>query len=649
MNPAGKGVIVLFLLCLVNYCPAQTHAISRLKANLSSVANQHEKLVIILRLCEERRSLNSDTLFKYAQLAKTLAVQQRNERGIGLAENYLGFSYLKKGLYDSVLIVCQRNHARLTDKKYDDVRLHFLNLEALTLLRKKKYKESLAMYYEVLDRAEKMRDTLYQVIGLNGIGLVYKHMGKPREAIGWYFNALEVSKNPYYCEYYNAPLSNLATAYTKLERYDSAEHFIKRAIRAARKYEILDFLSGSLCELANIYIHTGRGSLAEVPLQESLKIRKELNDPVGIILDKSQLSLYYASNGNTPEGTKLALEGLQMAHEKNLDFLVPQLLESIGANYKAAGDFEKYSSVLLRLMEIKDSAFNSNSAEAMMELQQKYQAEKRDNIITQQELYITQQRFSITKKNYWLYGSGLLIFFASIAAYLVFKNYRRKQRMRMLLIIANEKQKAARAVLMAEENERKRIAADLHDSLGAYAASIASNIDHIKLPGADSSNQLAMQELKANSHSIVSQLNDTIWILNRDALSLTAISDRLKGFIQRIQYSHPSFRFDVKEAINIDHSLPPSQAFHLFQVLQEAITNAVKHSGGDEVTIVIEGGSSWSIKVINNGKSLNGKATSSTGNGIKNMKKRSTTCGWRISWEDAQPSGTTLSIAPTTN
>jgi signal transduction histidine kinase len=591
--------------------------------------------------------LNSDTLYNYAKQAKQLAVSLKNERAISLADNYLGFSFLKKGEYDSILSICDANLGRIDSKKNPDIRAHFLNLRALTLLRKKKFKESLAEFYNVLDFSEKHKDTLYQVIARNGIGLVYKHMGQPKEAIGWYYTALRASTNPYYCEYYNAPFSNMATAYSKLGRYDSAEVYIQKAIVAARKYQILDFLSGSLCELANIYIHTNRSSLAEEPLKESLSIRKELNDPVGIILDKSQLALYYANNGDPGKGISLCNEAIEMAENKNLRFLLPQLYESIAVSYKKAGDFEKYSEILSLLIDVKDSSYRANSADALAETKERYRAEKRENIINQQELFITQQKLAISKKNYWLYGSALLVLFASMAAYMAFMNYRRKKNMELILMVEREKRMAEMAIHEAEENERKRIAADLHDSLGAYAASIASNIEH--LPAIDQTSQVALQELKANSQSIVSQLNDTIWVLKRDSLLLTAISDRLKQFIQRIQSSYPSFSIDVSEEIATDHMLSPSQAFHLFQILQEAVTNALKHSGGDKITIHLKGNGSWSVAVADNGRGFNPVSPGEQGNGINNMKQRSGNERWGIVWSENEPSGTIVTINPTTN
>ena len=218
----------------------------------------------------------------------------------------------------------------------------------------------------------------------------------------------------------------------------------------------------------------------------------------------------------------------------------------------------------------------------------------------------------------------------------------------MQLAVEEEKRIAAKAIADAEEQERKRIAADLHDNLGAYAASIASNIDHIKILPADQGTVTAMQELRNNSRAIVSQLNDTIWVMKKDALSLTAISDRLKIFIQRIQSSYPTIKIDVMENIADDHLLPPSQAFHLFQILQEAINNAVRHSGGNEVIVSIQSNSAWKITVSDNGKGFD-SFSEKEGNGLMNMKARSKEAGWTIEWKSNEPTGTQLIITPTTN
>ncbi|MEO8173964.1 MAG: ATP-binding protein, partial [Sediminibacterium sp.] len=129
-------------------------------------------------------------------------------------------------------------------------------------------------------------------------------------------------------------------------------------------------------------------------------------------------------------------------------------------------------------------------------------------------------------------------------------------------------------------------------------------------------------------------LSDTIWALKKEALTLTAVSDRLKIFIQRVQASYPAVSIDVEETIHTDHALSPSQGFHLFQTIREAVINALKHSGGNHILIDIQGETNeWKIIVSDNGSGMkNTSSTSGDGNGLFNMKNRTAEAGWAIEW-----------------
>jgi signal transduction histidine kinase len=205
---------------------------------------------------------------------------------------------------------------------------------------------------------------------------------------------------------------------------------------------------------------------------------------------------------------------------------------------------------------------------------------------------------------------------------------------------------SAEAIREAEETERKRIAADLHDNLGAYAASIVSNLEFIRTRSEDLQTKLAMDELRNNSQSMVSQLGDTIWALKKDALALTAISDRIKLFVQRIQPSYPDIHIYVTEKILNDPVLSPSHAFHLFQLVQEAVNNAVRHSACRMIHVEIESREGWKIIVYDDGQGMikRSASLSSGGNGLQNMRERASITGWQIRWLPNKPAGTRVEI-----
>jgi signal transduction histidine kinase len=356
----------------------------------------------------------------------------------------------------------------------------------------------------------------------------------------------------------------------------------------------------------------------------------------------SSLASYYANNGQTDKGIELCKEGIAIAKQRGLSSQLLMIYRALAENYKAADMTPDYSHTLESIIALKDSFNNINSSKQLAELQAANETQKNERTIIQQKL-------DLTKKNYWLYGSSLFILMAVIIAWLAFKVYRRRQELKMHSIREEEKRISALAVMHAEEHERKRIAADLHDNLGSYAASIASNLDHISIHQFNVHAAAPLQELRNNSQAIVSQLSDTIWVLKKDALSLTAISDRVKVFIQRIQPSYPGVAIDVLEDIRHDHLVQPSQAFHLFRIIQEAINNALKHSQCKTIVVRINGTETWSVSIEDDGKGWQ-EATATTpttgGNGIINMKSRVKEAGWTISWDSDGHPGTHVWIRP---
>lgn len=636
-------LILLPLLFCFSFAKTQTKTIAGLKKNIAVANSGERRLQAILQLCDQGYSLHPDTLMEYAQRAFDLAASLNNQDLQLTALFHRSAALTNKGLLDSALAVANSCEGILRSEVNDSILLaNIYNQKGRCYVRKNQYKEAIEMGYSVIRLAEKGNDVLLQVKAKTLIGWAYLEMSQFKEALNWHLKALHTTNDSILLQKYAILFANIASNYNNLGKIDSAIYYIHKGINYARRHENLFALSNSLAIASAIYVGAGQPQQSEPLLKEVVEIRKQIGDPFYTASDLAQLGYYYAHYGQPEKGIAVCEEGIALAKKYHLDTKLFFLYEALADNYKALGKMNEYGSVLENIIRLKDSVYAKNSSNALAGLNARYELQKKENTIMQQQL-------DIINKTYWMYGIVALLLFGGVLWYINHKNNKRKQEEKMAIALMEEKRISEKAVLVAQELERKRIAADLHDNLGAYAAAISSSVDNIAA-GVNGQPGHALEELKNNSQSIVSQLNDTIWVLTKEQLALTSISDRLKVFIQKLTKSYPAVQIDVKENIQTDRMLAPMQALHLFKILQEAIINALRHSNCTRVVISIESNASWNIAIEDNGTGIPEKPMSKTGgNGLHNMKNRSKDAGWNINWQNNKPAGTRVIIAPTTN
>ncbi|MDB5193336.1 MAG: hypothetical protein JWQ96_2899 [Segetibacter sp.] len=616
-------VPLVFILCFNLNLQSQTRLINQFREEIKHAPEEDKKLQAIFSFCEQRQSLSTDTLCKYASRAKVISLSQSNITNIALAEYYIANCLVKKGALDTALQICERNILKLAKKKGSASALMKLTaLKAQILIKSNKYKEGLSEIYEVLHIAEQHQDTLMQMIAKNGIGWVSMEMNQTAEALQWFFKALKTTENIALHRVNSNIYSNIAAVYKQLHKNSLAEYYVKKSIAFSRKNENLFFLANGLNILADIYIDTKRPLLAGAPLNEALKIRKVIGDPFYIVSDMSQLAIYYANISDTVKGIALSLEGIEMAKELELTSKLPYLYHALGENYKAAGNYTEYSKTLEIIMALKDSTYETNSAEARAEMDTRYNLEKKENLIAL-------QRLEISNKNYLFYGSLLLLLVTALIAWLLFRGYKKSQQIKLLKIRAEEKQLAARAVTSAEENERKRISRDLHDNIGAYATVLMANIEQLKKHPCEDGLLQSVEKISLSAQNIMGSLQETIWVLNNDLITITDFIDRFKLYARKMLQAFPEIQIRFKERLEMDVELSPAEALHLFRIFQEALQNTLKHAFPKNIVVTVETNETFKISIKDDGKGFN-EDEGTDGNGLSNMTFRAKEAGYLL-------------------
>ncbi len=631
------GIFVLIILAISQPAFNQTITIDSLKKEVRNAKSTDKKQLAIFALCNQGYNLNPDTLMHYAQIAKNTAIKLGNLHDKVEAMYYESSALTDKGLIDSSIEIANQCMNILSTKLNDPVlQANVFNQKGRCYMRKNQYKEAIDMGYHVIEGGEKSGDALLQVKGKTLIGWAYLEMGQSKEALRWHLKALQTTSDTLLLEKYSILFANLAINYNGLGKTDSSIFYINKAIRYSRKYDNLFALSNSLAIQAQIFVRSGQGNLAERPLKEVVEIRKLIGDPFYIVSDMSQLALYYAHYGHPDKGIALCNEGIALAKQYKMDTKLFFLYSTLAENYKALGDTTLYATMLEKIISLKDSVYQSNSAEALAEMQTKYDLQKKENIIIQQKI-------DIVSKDYLLYGSLILVLFAVIIFSLLFKNYKRKQKMQMHLMLQEEKRMSFINITSAEENERKRIAADLHDNMGAYASAIIANVDEM-IQHQQELSDITLQHLKTNAGELMSNLRDTIWALNKEKISLIGISDRFKSYVHKIGRAYPDIKVEIEEKISKDVSFSPVQALNIFRILQEALTNALKHSHCSYIRICIACDETMNISVVDNGSGID-EHNLVKGNGIRNMQARAKESGFTLTVKRVSP-GTEVLLVP---
>ena len=106
---------------------------------------------------------------------------------------------------------------------------------------------------------------------------------------------------------------------------------------------------------------------------------------------------------------------------------------------------------------------------------------------------------------------------------------------------------------------------------------------------------------------------------------------------------------EIKESILNDELLSPANALHLFRMMQEAVNNALKHSGGNDIFIELVSNKKWTVIIKDNGHGMPDNSTILYGNGVSNIKTRSKAAGWNVQWISEPENGTEVVITSTTN
>ena len=248
-------------------------------------------------------------------------------------------------------------------------------------------------------------------------------------------------------------------------------------------------------------------------------------------------------------------------------------------------------------------------------------------------------------------GLGGSLILGSIIAFLIFKNTKRKQKLaeqekalesqKLATVLKEQELTTIDAMIEGQEKERQRIANDLHDDLGGLMTNVKLHFNALKdkdSPELYSKTNKLIEEAYQKVRSVAHAKNSGV-------IAKQGLLIAVQNMANKVSVSN-KIQIDVVDH-GLDDRLENRIELTLFRVIQELITNVIKHAEATEATIHLTNHEdSINIMVEDNGKGFNPSQITKTnkGMGISSIDKRITHIDGSMTIESEKNKGTTVII-----
>jgi len=185
-------------------------------------------------------------------------------------------------------------------------------------------------------------------------------------------------------------------------------------------------------------------------------------------------------------------------------------------------------------------------------------------------------------------------------------------------------------LLQSQDDERRRLARDLHDGTSQHLSGIALCVGQVLADfprGYDRLRQL-LQDSHVASRQALSEVRAISYALHPPILDGLGLRAALQWYLEGMQ-KRTSFNIDFDAPAELAKATPDAERA-LFRIVQESVTNVLRHSGGSAMRVKLsDGGQGITLEVEDNGRGMSAEelervesASSQLGVGISGMRER---------------------------
>ena len=189
-----------------------------------------------------------------------------------------------------------------------------------------------------------------------------------------------------------------------------------------------------------------------------------------------------------------------------------------------------------------------------------------------------------------------------------------------------ELQGARERLVLAREEERRRLRRDLHDGLGPALAGHLVRLDlAARQLAADTPARGSLEKLRTEMQSTMSDVRRVVEGLRPPALDELGLSAALSQAVTRLTLGSIAARVEVSDL----PALPAALEVAIYRIVSEAVTNLVRHAGASRCTVTLKlDGQTVCASIVDDGQGI--QPGGSPGHGLDTMRERAEELGGRL-------------------
>ncbi len=420
--------------------------------------------------------------------------------------------------------------------------------------------------------------------------------------------------------YIDIAYNRLYNIYKIEKKYDSAFYAMKNYYSYIEFTNSNEHLYQYYRNIAEIYQLNGNNNLTDSFMNVALANIQYVRRNYEICHAYLNASYFYFNIKKYVKSIELGTAALNIAEKDHRYDLLSDCYYILYNNNKECKNLKKALEYLEKYNETLNKRIEKikNNEIVKLQMQKEYELNERKKV---SEKYLSQQaqtaenqkiRFILYCLSICIFGLIIIVMTLNIQK-LRTKNILKKE-------IAEQNQYLAISILNAQEEERSKIAADIHDGLGAYLSSLRINLNIIK------------KDIPESRLYLANNMTEAVNKISKEIRSIAdfLVSDTLHKYGMIIAIEELVELINASKRVNIvfEHegnfeSVCSSIQICIFRVVQELFNNLLKHSGASNCKLSIKNKNGVNINYFDDGVGLHNDLNSSIeGKGLMNMQTR---------------------------